>query len=199
MTYSRLKCPKCDKIFAQEIRFIDHLADDHDIVDHFALFLELYHNGQHPMCACDPACKSVLKWWGWKKGFPSQFVRGHNARLDSVWFDKKRQREFTAKRTEGYKIGRNKVWNAGLTTETDDRVAQLAKNVSTGLNKLYESGYVSWQTGLTAKTDDRVARQTATRQHLLDTGVIKVWNDGLTKYDHPSLMRVSKQLSEWHQ
>jgi hypothetical protein len=80
MAYDRLKCPKCDLDFGQELRLLAHLSAAHGVTDHLGCYLELHHGGDHPTCACSPGCTERVKWAGWKKGFTSRFVRGHNAR-----------------------------------------------------------------------------------------------------------------------
>lgn len=195
MAYCRLKCPQCDVDFGQESRFLDHLADVHGVSDHLRFYLDNRCGGTHPTCACSPGCVVKLPWAGWKKGFISRYARGHNARVDSVYLDKERQKKFVEKRIEGYKTGRNKTWNDGLTKATDPRVANASQKISTSLQELYSSGHKSWQVGLTASTDERIKRSSEARQEALDSGKIKVWNDGLTKNDHPSLQRVSEKMS----
>lgn len=84
MVHERIRCPRCDQTFGQEARFLSHLSDEHDIVDHMRLYLEIHCGGIHPTCQCSPACQDVLPWAGWRKGFVSQRVRGHASRSDAV-------------------------------------------------------------------------------------------------------------------
>ncbi len=146
MAYSRLKCPKCGEDFGQEARFNDHLIGVHGITDCLSFFVELNHIGHHPTCACSPECNVKLPWAGWKKGFTSKFARGHNARIDSIYLDTERQKQFAEKRAEGYKSGRLKIWCEGETVETNQTLASSAKKKSVTLLHGYASGkYVPWQ------------------------------------------------------
>jgi len=195
MAFERIRCPRCDLTFGQEARFLDHLVDVHGIPDHLALYLELHHCGIHPTCQCSSDCQEKLSWSGWKKGFLSKFVRGHNARVDSVYLDPARQAEFAKKRADGYAGGKYKVWNDGLTKETSAKVAGMAVKTSATLQELYSSGYNSWQSGKTKEEDPRVANMAASRVAALRAGEIHVWNKGLTKEDDPRVELLSQKLS----
>lgn len=39
-----------------------------------------------------------------EKGFISKYVRGHNAKIDSAYFNSDRQTEFAKKRSQGYSL-----------------------------------------------------------------------------------------------
>lgn len=195
MAFVRISCPRCDLSFGQEARFLDHLTDDHGITDHFALYLDLYHNGVHPTCQCSSECDEKLTWDSWKRGFLSKFVRGHNARLDSVYLSPERQAEFVKKRTEGYAAGKYAVWNDGLTKETSQRVAEMSSKISESLQHFYASGHSSWQRGKTRDTDQRVANMADRRVAALQSGEIQIWNKGLTKETDPRLQALSQKIS----
>ena len=92
MIYTRIKCHHCDLSFGQEARFIEHLTTVHLVTDVLTEYLRLHHNSIHPTCTCSPECHESLKWGSWKKGFTSKFVRGHNAKLDSVFLKKEFQK-----------------------------------------------------------------------------------------------------------
>jgi hypothetical protein len=55
----------------------------------------------------------------------------------------------------GYKNGTNKIWNKGLTKETDERVA---KGVNTYAKRVKDGSIVSWSSGLTKETDERIKK-----------------------------------------
>lgn len=144
MAYSRLRCPECNADFGQEVRFRDHLTDEHEIDSHEALYVKIYHAGVHPVCKC--GCGKCLPWSGWKKGFTSKYLRGHNASVDSCWLDKRRQAGFATKRKRGYAEGRYKVWNDGKDAVSDPKLANMAAKTSATLQARYKNGsLVSWQ------------------------------------------------------
>jgi hypothetical protein len=197
MAYSRLKCPKCEADFGQEVRFIDHLADSHGVTDHFSLYLELHHDGKHPTCQCSPGCTEELTWNCWKKGFTSKFVRGHNAKLDSVWLDKERQQEFVTKRLEGYASGRIKVWNDGLTKETEPRIAEMAAKTSATLNEGYETGrLVDWRLLDPEKATEVAGKMSETKKAKFASGELKPWNEGLTKETDVRVAQAAAKITE---
>jgi len=133
MAYERILCPKCELSFGQEVRFYEHLKDAHDVSDPLALYLETFYGNEHPRCMCSSGCDDILSWAGWKRGFTSSYVRGHNAKVDSVYLDKSRQAEFAKKRKEGYASGQYSTWNKGLTKETSEKVAKMSAAISSTL------------------------------------------------------------------
>lgn len=168
MVKCRLKCPNCESDFGQESRLLDHLTDVHGITDHLGLYLRINHSGMHPTCSCSDSCTEVLKWAGWKKGFTSKYVRGHNARVDSCWHDPEKQKQFVEKRLEGYATGRNVAWNSGLTKETSDVVATASKKIAATLNEGYASGkYTSWQSRPGASFDKMSEAKRLTPQEII--------------------------------
>ena len=61
----------------------------------------------------------------------NEWVRGHVARVHNNWGHNLKAIENSANtRREQYKNGERKVWNDGLTAETDERVANNGKQVS---------------------------------------------------------------------
>lgn len=197
MAYERICCPRCDQTFGQEVRFFDHLTDIHSIADHLALYLETHHEGRHPTCQCSPQCPEKLPWVGWKKGFTSKYARGHNARVDSVYLNSKRQEEFAAKRTKGYEEGKYSVWNKGLSKETHDSLRAAAEKKSITLRHGYETGrYLPWQLGKTKEDCESLAAISSTKKAKYSSGEIRPWNEGFTKETHPSLAIVSKKVAE---
>ncbi len=198
MAYERIKCPRCEKDFGQEVRFYGHLVSDHDIVDPLQLYLEVFLDKIHPHCLCSSDCTSRLPWSGWKKGFISKYARGHNAKLDSVYLDKSRQVEFAQKRKSGYSSGQYNIWNKGLTKETSEKISNISESISSTLKEGYSSGrIVDWRKEDPGKSIAAARKISETRKIKFDCGELKSWNDGLTKHDHPSLMIASKKISEY--
>ena len=197
MAYDHIKCPKCNVDFGQEKRFRDHLVTDHKISveDHEALYIEIVLNSVKPTCAC--GCGEKTPWYGWKKGYTSKFVRGHNASVDSVYLDPERQKEFAQKRVDGFKSGRLKVWNDGLTKETDERIAQSAEKTSITLSEGYSSGsLVDWHLKDPEKSKIASAKQSETKRERFANGELIPWNKGLTKQTSEALARMAKGVSE---
>ncbi len=198
MAYERIICPKCELSFGQESRFYEHLKNSHNISDTLALYLETFYGSEHPRCRCSSACDSTLSWAGWKKGFTSNYVRGHNAKVSSVYLDKSRQSEFAQKRKEGYASGQYSVWNKGLTKENSEKVAKMSAAISSTLQAGYSSGrIVDWREADPVMASSAAAKCSATKKIKFEAGELKSWNVGLTKHDHPSLMIVSKKISEY--
>lgn len=196
MAYKRIKCPKCDQTFGQEARFLDHLTDHHGIADHLSLYVDINHGGIHPTCECSSSCQELVKWSGWKKGFTSKYIRGHNARIDSVYFDKARQEEFTKKRNEGFKSGRNKPWNKNLTKDSDERVKKQAKNISLSLKRGYESGSIKdWHKADLEKVKVAAKKISETKKQQYESGELSSWNKGLTKYTDERVARIALKIS----
>ena len=196
MTYEKIKCPRCDAHFAQEKRFVGHLKDVHDISDHFSLYLETFHTGIHPKCVCDEQCTSLLAWSGWKNGFTSKYVRGHNARVYSVYGDPERQQSIVEKRREGFKAGKYSVWNKGLDKGSSDKIKGIADKISMTLAEGYSSGrIVDWRADAEkAETASRKSSFTKKARH--STGETVPWNSGLTKETHASVERTAKKVSQ---
>lgn len=196
MAYVRLKCHECEADFGQEARFVDHLVDIHGIekAKHVDLYVKLFCDNIYPKCHCSQTCQVRLPWAGWKKGFTSRFARGHNARIDSVYLNKERQKEFAAKRTEGLVSGRTQIWNKGLTKESDVRVEKQSDNIKKSL-KNWHSSNQSWNKGLTKESDSRILASSSARNEALSSGKIHVWNKGLTKESDERIAKLAKKIS----
>ena len=118
-----------------------------------------------------------------------------------------RNRKFSQKQWDetkycGTDCRSEKMWNRGLTKETDERLAKLSE-FFTGK----KTNRPPWSKGLTKHTDERLARMSIlTTQRMtgikpnenqlaaLELG--RAWGNGLTKETHPSIARRAKILSE---
>lgn len=197
MAYERIKCPMCSSKFGQESRFLVHMRDEHAVTDTLSLYLELHRGGEHPTCQCSDSCSEKLPWSGWKKGFTSRYVRGHNARVDSVYLDPDRQREFTAKRIEGHASGRYTTWNKGLTSERDERIAAAALKTSNTLNEGYVSGRLTdWRKKDPQRAQAAARRSSETKRSKFASGETVPWNLGLTASTCDALSRSSASIKE---
>ncbi len=182
----------CSESFAQEKRFIQHLESAHGVIDHFSLYLKVKHEGVHPTCSCDQSCQELLTWSGWKLGFTSKFVRGHNAKVESVFTDPERRKSMLEKRVEGFKSGRNRAWNVGLNKETSQKVKEAGEKASSTLLEGYASGRIKdWR-------DDKIKAQTASHKmsQTKKDANIQPWNLGLNKGTNESIASAAQKISE---
>lgn len=191
MGYERIKCHLCESDFGQESRFTDHLVEIHDIdVDkHIATYLERTGTTQ-PKCACSSSCETNIPWNGWKKGFTSKYARGHNARVDSVYFDKDRQSEFAKKR-------KPTSWNKGLRKETDERVANAAKKVSQTILDGYQTGrIVDWRVADPEKAAIAAKKLSNAKKEMFSKGELTSWNQGLSKETDERIRLSAEKISQ---
>lgn len=171
MTYERIKCPKCEESFGQETRFVAHLYEIHNTTKSLDLYLEIYHEGIHPTCNCSEQCQEKLAWSGWKKGFLSKYVCGHNARLDSVYLNPDKQKEMAKKRSEGYASGQYHVWNKGLTKESSDKVSEISNLISKALQDGYASGRLTdWRKKSPEKASESAHKLSETKKCKYSSG-----------------------------
>lgn len=192
----RIKCPLCQSDFGQELKFLYHLCSHHSITDFRSLYIETVLNNVIPLCDC--GCGQELKWVNWKKGFASKYLRGHNAKIDSVYFNKERQKQFAEKRSEGYKSGRNKAWNAGLTKKSDKRIENASIAISDTLKKGHASGtIVDWHLDKD-KSEKASVKQSETKKKKFLTGELTAWNKGLTKETNVSVANSAANISLRH-
>lgn len=125
----------------------------------------------------------------------SESLKGH-----SVSDISKSKMRFKLRR--GYQSGRIKVWNKGLTKETDERIKEISENM-TGI----PSGHKPWNKGLTKFDDNRlmsVSKKNSENQRGKEATEIQLktlekgygWGKGLTKETNESIARRSKKLSK---
>ena len=197
-----INCPLCKQNFKREIEFRKHIVELHDVSSENSDDVEKFYiqhvlMGNFPTCACSKECTEKLTWYGWKKNYTSTYVKGHNARVDSIYLKGDRQKEFSAKRKAGYASGRYAVWNKGLTNDLDSRVREMHEKASITALKHFGNGTViPWQKGKTSETDERIFRISRTRSTRLASGEIKIWNDGLTKETSESVASAARKTSE---
>lgn len=197
MPFERIYCPRCSENFGQEIKFIGHLSVVHNISSPSTLFNEIYYEGRHPTCSCSAECNSLLIWHGWKKGYTSKFSRGHNVKLDSVYKDPVRQKEFSKKRREGYSAGRYKVWNAGLTKESDSRIRQQSIKAASTILEGYASGRLQdWRISDPVHAAASAEKISKTKKIKFAAGLLEPWNKGKTKFDDPRVASMSFGIKE---
>lgn len=197
MSYPRLKCPKCDVEFGQEARLKLHLTNAHDITDFEQCYVDTFLSGVRQTCACSVSCQEKVKWSGWKRGYTSKYVRGHNAVVDSSFLDKEKQKAFVEKRIEGFQSGRNRTWNAGLTKETDERVRRQSESVSKTLKTSYQTGQlVDWKKNDPIKAQLAAKKQSETMKQKYASGEIVSWNLGRTKESDKRLAQIAENIKK---
>lgn len=192
MGMTTLACPSCGYTTKQAARLAKHLKEAHSL-DPEVAYVQHVLGGAPKTCAC--GCGGKLKWKDWRHGYTSDFVRGHNARIDSCFGDPQFQAAQTEARTEAYRSGRLSVWNSGLTKE-DPRILSSSIKAAETIKRKYASGeLVSWQAGLTADDDERLARMASTKRKMHEKGDIQPWNLGLTKETSDALAAAGRKIS----
>lgn len=182
-------------VFVQKSKFNRHLSSEHNIDNQFQLFLDTFHNGIHPTCQCSEECTEKLKWYDWKQGFLTKYVRGHNARVYTSYSNPEIAKANADKRREGYRSGKYKVWNDGLTKETNQSIADMSVRVSKTLKNKFETGErVQWNAGLTKETSQSIAKSAETFSNKMAFGELVVWNKGKTKETDENVAKYSTSL-----
>jgi len=195
MAYERIKCPKCEKDFGQEIRFLEHLKNCHNVEDVLSFYVHLFNEDKQPKCACSPTCDVDIPWLGWKRGFVSKYARGHNARVDSVYLKPDKQQEMAAKRAETYASGAYAVWNKGLTKETSKKITDMSLKTGDTMRKGYFSGsFVDWRLSDSEKAKLAAEKISMTKKSMFATGELVPWNKGLTKETNLSLASAAEKI-----
>ena len=85
MAYAEIVCTICNDRFKQEKRFIDHMQKAHDLIADETCYLNV-NNIDPRKCKC--GCGANVQWKGWKEGYTSDYVRGHNALEHNVFKEK---------------------------------------------------------------------------------------------------------------
>ncbi len=197
MAYKRICCPKCSDSFGQEARFIDHLTEAHGVSDTSQLYVDMFCNGNWPTCQCSVDCHEKIKFASWKVGFISKYVRGHNAKVDSIYLNADKQKEFAQKRRIGYAAGDYKVWNTGLTKDTSPKIAKISNQISISLKQGYSEGkIVDWHKISPAKAASAAQKMSQTKKQRFASGQIVAWNKGLTKFDDSRVAAMSAGIKE---
>lgn len=193
--FKRIRCPNCDLTFGQEKRFLQHHREVHGSEADEELYVNVVLGGEHKLCGC--GCGSRVAWKGWKLGYTSEYLRGHNAVRDSVFTDPERMKGFVEKRVRGYREGRYHAWNKGKTKETCEVLRQAADKKSLTLREGYASGkHVPWQQGKTKETCDSLRKASETHRARYASGEIVPWSKGLTKGTSAKLAAIALRISE---
>ena len=187
------KCPRCDREFCWAAKLEKHIVAEHGL-DPEALYIETQCAGGVPQCGC--GCLSKIPWNGWKLGFSSKFLRGHNASSQGNFSNPEIHAAAQATRVSNIRSGKTKIWNAGKTKETDESLARASIKKSATMREGYASGRIKahWL-GKTKETCDALARGSATKKRNFLEGVSKVWNEGLTRETSEKLAGIGDRIS----
>lgn len=199
MTFKLLICPICKSEFKQETKFLIHLKTEHNVIDSFQLYLDVYFNSIHPTCVCNSECNIKLVWSGWKSGFKSKFARGHNAKLDSSFFNKECQDKIRQKRIDAYKTGTYNSWNKGYSKDNNEKIATISKKISNTLKSKYANGQIiDWRKKDKYKALEAAKKISETKKKKYSLGQIEPWNKGFTKENNSSVFAISNALTNIH-
>lgn len=129
------KCKQCNREFETLDKIRRHSSRVHKISAQ-EIYNQYVLNNKIPTCKC--GCGAVPKFISSTRGY-NEWIRGHIARVNNNWgHNPTAVKNSTQTRREQFKNGERKVWNDGLTKETDKRVSEYGKLVSeafTGIRK----------------------------------------------------------------
>jgi hypothetical protein len=124
-------CKECNTEFETSDKLRRHVGRKHDITSQ-QFYNDFVLGWNIPKCKC--GCGEIPSFISFAHGY-KEWVRGHIARVENNWGHNKSAIEKSSKtRREQYKSGQRKVWNIGLTKETDLRVAEYGKMGSISIN-----------------------------------------------------------------
>lgn len=170
----------CDFQCKQERVFLKHLTENHNIADYETHYVDIVLNGKQPLCAC--GCGEKVPFNCWKKGFTTKFLRGHNAVIDTNFTNPDSIKKMAEKRIQGFKTGKYKVWNDGLTKETSEIINTSSQKISATHKQKVSSGeFVDWRIKEPTKALNARKKISETKRKQFESGSLKVWNKGLTK------------------
>jgi very-short-patch-repair endonuclease len=118
----KYKCKRCDKVFDNYISLRKHAGRLHKIKSE-NFFAEFYLNNIRPTCKC--GCGEYTEF---ATDHYKDYKRGHISRIKNNWGHNQKAIDNSSKtRRLQFEVGERKVWNDGLTKETDERVANQGK------------------------------------------------------------------------
>lgn len=194
--YQRIICKICLKDFGQEKSFIEHINDIHDLQNSQQLYCE-WNNIIEKKCLC--GCNENVKWNGWKHGYSkSNYILGHNARIYTAFTNFEIKEKIKIKKDEGYKTGRIKSWNKGLTKETNEVLKQSAIKKSKTLSEKYSSGVLTSWHGREG-SDESYKKISIKKKKLYSEGKLISWNKGLTKNSNNKLKEIGEKIKKTYE
>lgn len=188
----RLVCHYCDTSFGQEKRFLEHLETSHNVEDVEAEYVKVKCDNKPSTCQCSDTCEAKLIWQGWKKGYTSKFVRGHNARIMNAFSDPIIRKKIAETKRQNPSTS----WNKGLSKETDDRVLRSStKTSATYQQKIAAGENLDWRVNDPEKGKRAAEKISQTKKKQYENNELVVWNKGLTKSTSEALAKISFNIS----
>lgn len=121
-----MQCNVCKQIFSSLDSLRRHASRKHKINSQ-VLYDEYVIKNNIPKCKC--GCNQIPAFISFEKGY-HQWIRGHISKVKNNWGHNKKAIDNSAQtRREQYENGERKVWNAGLTKESDERVKKYGENI----------------------------------------------------------------------
>lgn len=119
-----LQCKYCQKELTNLDSLRIHSSKSHNLSSQ-EVYDQYFLNGDRPKCKC--GCGQDTPFTTLQKGY-KEWVRGHISRVKNNWGHNTSAIDKSSEtRRQQYKNGERIVWNAGLTKETDERVANYGK------------------------------------------------------------------------
>ena len=114
------KCLKCENVeFKSYTSLSRHMGRTHKM-DTTQFYVDYNLKGIWPLCKC--GCNGETKWSPELKGF-REYCQGHQSRIHNNWGHNQIAIDKSAEtRRQQYASGERKVWNEGLTKETNKSV-----------------------------------------------------------------------------
>jgi hypothetical protein len=114
-----MQCKICNKEFDKLESLFRHLMKKHSLSSQ-SVYNEYTLNNNIPTCKC--GCGEVPIFRGFTKGY-GEWIRGHVSRVKNNWgHNEAAINKSSETRKNQYESGERKVWNDGLTKDTDERV-----------------------------------------------------------------------------
>ena len=159
------KCPWCDVV--KNLRGLACHAGKIHKQPASELHKFVFHGGRVPLCAC--GCGESVKWLQKRYG---EYLRGHNGFADVA-----RSKAVEVRKRKAA-LGELTSWNAGLTKETDARVAMCAIKIA----EVVDGKEISRRLAERSEEEKRAqhAKQAASMKRLYANG-LEPWNKGRTK------------------
>jgi len=128
------QCPYCENTYDSYNGLAKHTSRTHKIPKE-ELAIKVFHNDEVPKCKC--GCGNPLNYMPKLKdsGYYGSYLRGHIARIKNNWGHNQTAIDKSSKtRREQFKNGERKVWNDGLTKDTDNRILEYSNKGSITIN-----------------------------------------------------------------
>jgi hypothetical protein len=133
-----MQCKICNKEFDKLESLFRHLMKKHSLSSQ-SVYNEYTLNNNIPTCKC--GCGEVPIFRGFTKGY-GEWIRGHVSRVKNNWgHNEAAINKSSETRRNQYESGERKVWNDGLTKDTDERVKLNGIGRKLAFNDVIKSEY----------------------------------------------------------